>query len=160
MKYVGTPWDALQEVAATPERWRLRPDIYEGCRARVFQSHLIIYRVHERAVQISRILHGAMNLHEHMPHDFFGNEYARRGAPAELLHAPRCGCCAAHMISPDSGSPSDFAETIRKIFSPDGLLSEAKSFEYQPEQQEKAVAVADACAAQEFRHLRGHEHHR
>ena len=47
------------------------------------------------------------------------------------------------MISPDSGLPSDFAETIRKIFSPDGLLSEAKSFEYRPEQQVVAVAVAD-----------------
>jgi ATP-dependent DNA helicase DinG len=55
------------------------------------------------------------------------------------------------MISPDSGSPSDFAETIRKIFSPDGLLSEAKSFEYRPEQQEMAVAVAEALA--ERKHL-------
>ena len=64
------------------------------------------------------------------------------------------------MISPDSGLPSDSAETIRKNFSPDGLRSEAKSFEDRPEQQEMAVAVADACAAQEFRHLRGHEHHR
>ena len=55
------------------------------------------------------------------------------------------------MISPDSGSPSEFAETIRKIFSPDGLLSEAKSFEYRPEQQEMAVAVAEALA--ERKHL-------
>ena len=55
------------------------------------------------------------------------------------------------MISPDSGAPSEFAETIRKIFSPDGLLSEAKSFEYRPEQQEMAVAVAEALA--ERKHL-------
>ena len=50
------------------------------------------------------------------------------------------------MISPDSGSASDFPETIRKIFSPDGLLSQAKSFEYRPQQQEMAVAVAEALA--------------
>ena len=74
VKYVSALWDALEEIAATPERWRLRPDIYGGCGARVFQSHLIIYRVHEGAVQISRILHGAMNLREHMPEDFFGDE--------------------------------------------------------------------------------------
>jgi ATP-dependent DNA helicase DinG len=55
------------------------------------------------------------------------------------------------MISPDSGAPSEFAETIRKIFSPDGLLSEAKSFEYRPEQQEMAVAIAEALA--ERKHL-------
>ena len=55
------------------------------------------------------------------------------------------------MISPDGGSISDFPETIRKIFSPDGLLSEAKSFEYRPEQQEMAVAVAEALA--ERKHL-------
>jgi ATP-dependent DNA helicase DinG len=55
------------------------------------------------------------------------------------------------MISPDSGAPSEFAETIRKIFSPEGLLSEAKSFEYRPEQQEMAVAVAEALA--ERKHL-------
>ena len=74
VKYVHALWDALEEVAATPERWRLRPDIYEGCRARVCASHLIIYRVHEGSVQIGRILHGAMNLREHMPQDFFGDE--------------------------------------------------------------------------------------
>ena len=56
------------------ERWRLRPDIYEGCRARVCASHLIIYRVHEGTVQIGRILHGAMNLREHVPQNFLGEE--------------------------------------------------------------------------------------
>ncbi len=50
------------------------------------------------------------------------------------------------MISPDSSPSSDFPETIRKIFSQDGLLSEAKSFEYRAEQQEMAVAVAEALA--------------
>jgi len=55
------------------------------------------------------------------------------------------------MISPNPGVSSDFPEMIRKIFSPDGLLSEAKSFEYRPEQQQMAVAVATALA--ENRHL-------
>ncbi len=55
------------------------------------------------------------------------------------------------MISPDSSPTSDFPETIRKIFSQDGLLSEAKSFEYRAEQQEMAVAVAEALA--EKKHL-------
>jgi ATP-dependent DNA helicase DinG len=55
------------------------------------------------------------------------------------------------MISPGSGPVSDFPETIRKIFSPDGLLGHAKNFECRPEQQEMAVAVAEALS--EKKHL-------
>lgn len=74
VKYVGALWDALEEIAADPERWRLRPDIYQGSRARVCGSHLIIYRTRDGRVEISRILHGAMNLREQMPRDFMGDE--------------------------------------------------------------------------------------
>ena len=74
VKYVSALWDALEEIAVAPERWRLRPDIYPGCRARVCGSHLIIYRVREEKSEIGRILHGAMNLREHVPRDFMGEE--------------------------------------------------------------------------------------
>lgn len=74
VKYVNALWDALEEIAATPERWRLRHDIYQSCRARVCGSHLIIYRTREGQVEISRILHGAMNLNDHVPWDFMGDE--------------------------------------------------------------------------------------
>ena len=72
VKYVGALWDALEEISAAPERWRPRPDIYHGCRARVCGRHLIIYRTRDSRVEISRILHGAMNLPEHVPQDFMG----------------------------------------------------------------------------------------
>ena len=72
VKYVHAVWDALEEIAAAPERWRLRPDIYRGCRARRSGRHLIIYRVREGTLEISRILHGTMNLREHLPRDFMG----------------------------------------------------------------------------------------
>src|SRR5947209_3130793 len=45
----------------------------------------------------------------------------------------------------------DFPERVAKIFSADGLLAKAKNFEYRPEQQEMAVAVARAL--QEEKHL-------
>jgi len=38
----------------------------------------------------------------------------------------------------------EFAERIRQAFAPDGLLSRANHFEYRPEQQAMAVAVAQA----------------
>lgn len=55
------------------------------------------------------------------------------------------------VISIGSGTSSDFPERIRQIFSPDGLLSKAENFEFRPEQQQMAVAIATALA--EGRHL-------
>ncbi len=46
---------------------------------------------------------------------------------------------------------SDFVERVRAVFSETGLLAKAKNFEYRPEQQEMAVAVAQAL--EEERHL-------
>jgi ATP-dependent DNA helicase DinG len=56
------------------------------------------------------------------------------------------------MISLDSDSPAAaFPERIREIFSETGLMAKAKNFEYRPEQQEMAAAVAKALSQQ--RHL-------
>jgi ATP-dependent DNA helicase DinG len=46
---------------------------------------------------------------------------------------------------------TEFVERVRTIFSEDGLLSKAKNFEFRPQQQEMAVAVARAL--EEDRHL-------
>nr|MDQ3625318.1 DEAD/DEAH box helicase [Verrucomicrobiota bacterium] len=46
---------------------------------------------------------------------------------------------------------NEFVEKIRGIFSADGLLAKARHFEYRAEQQEMAVAVAEAL--EEDRHL-------
>src|SRR4029077_21007260 len=46
---------------------------------------------------------------------------------------------------------TDFGERGRSIFGVDGLLSKAKTFEYRPQQQEMAEAVARAL--EEDRHL-------
>src|SRR5277367_2876576 len=48
------------------------------------------------------------------------------------------------MISLHENSGSDFVARLAHIFSADGLLSKAKNFEYRPEQQQMAVAVARA----------------
>jgi ATP-dependent DNA helicase DinG len=47
--------------------------------------------------------------------------------------------------------PTDLVEPVRQIFSESGLLSRASNFEYRPEQQQMAVAVA--AALQDRRHL-------
>jgi ATP-dependent DNA helicase DinG len=55
------------------------------------------------------------------------------------------------MIALRDSFSSDFLEVISSLFSEDGLLAEAKNFEYRPEQQAMAVAVGRAL--QEERHL-------
>jgi len=55
------------------------------------------------------------------------------------------------MIALKDSLGTDFVERVRTIFSEDGLLSKAKNFEFRPQQQEMAVAVARAL--EEDRHL-------
>src|SRR5438132_12103784 len=51
--------------------------------------------------------------------------------------------------SPPAGSGIDLVKQVEEIFSPSGLLSRAKNFEYRPQQQQMAVAVARALKAKE-----------
>jgi ATP-dependent DNA helicase DinG len=55
------------------------------------------------------------------------------------------------MIALKNSLGTEFVERVRAIFSKDGLLSKAKNFEFRPQQQEMAVAVAKAL--EEERHL-------
>ncbi|HWY76298.1 MAG TPA: helicase C-terminal domain-containing protein [Verrucomicrobiae bacterium] len=48
-----------------------------------------------------------------------------------------------------SGSNGDLVAHVREIFSSSGILSKAKNFEYRPQQQKMAVAVAHALERQE-----------
>src|SRR6059058_2187838 len=55
------------------------------------------------------------------------------------------------MIALKDSLGTEFVERVRTIFSEDGLLSKAKNFEFRPQQQEMAVAVAQTL--EEERHL-------
>src|ERR1035441_6277058 len=48
-----------------------------------------------------------------------------------------------------AGAGLDLAKQVEAIFSPTGLLSRAKNFEYRPQQQQMAVAVARALQNRE-----------
>lgn len=50
------------------------------------------------------------------------------------------------MIALSENRGEDFAERVRAIFSPDGLLGGTRNFEYRPEQQQMAAAIAQALA--------------
>ena len=55
------------------------------------------------------------------------------------------------MIALKDSLGSDFVERVGTIFSENGLLAKAKNFEFRPQQQEMAIAVARAL--EEERHL-------
>ena len=60
-------------------------------------------------------------------------------------------CESVGVIALRNNLGTEFVERVRAIFSEDGLLSRAKNFEFRPQQQEMAVAVARAL--EEDRHL-------
>ncbi len=60
-------------------------------------------------------------------------------------------CRNTPVIALKDSLESDFIEEVRSLFSKEGRLSAAKNFEYRPEQQAMAVAVARAL--EEERHL-------
>ncbi|MFM8470566.1 MAG: ATP-dependent DNA helicase, partial [Limisphaerales bacterium] len=55
----------------------------------------------------------------------------------------------AAMEHQPAGAGTDLVQQVAEIFSPTGLLSKASNFEFRPEQQEMAVAVARALMSQE-----------
>ena len=55
------------------------------------------------------------------------------------------------MIAFKEALPSDFVERVKTLFSTEGTLAKAKNFEFRPEQQQMATAVARAL--EEERHL-------
>lgn len=71
-RYVDDIWDAFEKVAQTPERWRLRDELYPGCRICFTGRHAILYRSHQGRVEIARVLHDAMDFPRHIPRDFMG----------------------------------------------------------------------------------------
>src|SRR5262245_22657604 len=48
-----------------------------------------------------------------------------------------------------SGSGSELLSDVERIFSPEGILSKSRNFEYRPQQQEMAVAAARALERKE-----------
>jgi len=53
--------------------------------------------------------------------------------------------------SQHTGAGFNFVKEVEEIFSADGILSRSKNFEFRPQQQQMAVAVAQAL--EERRHL-------
>jgi hypothetical protein len=69
--------------------------------------------------------------------------------PLSIAEPPFARNVLPPVIAPGEFSGHEFVERVRAMFAPDGRLAHAKNFEYRPEQQQMAAAVARALAVAE-----------
>lgn len=76
-RYTAQIWDCFEQIAAAPERWRLREDVHPGCRIGFSGRHAVLYRIRKGRVEVARVLHGAMDFSRHVPPEFIEDEDQR-----------------------------------------------------------------------------------
>jgi toxin ParE1/3/4 len=70
--YVTDLWSTFDTISASPDRWRLRPEIHPDCRICFCGRHAILFRIHNGRVEIGRVLHDRMDYKRHIPRSFTG----------------------------------------------------------------------------------------
>jgi toxin ParE1/3/4 len=68
-RYLRTLWSRIQTLSMDPLRYRLRDDLFPGCRITNEGRHFILFRANSEGVQIVRILHCAMDFSRQFPPD-------------------------------------------------------------------------------------------
>lgn len=65
--YLDRIWSCMEDLRRNPERCRLRPDLFPGCRIAAEGKHVILYRAHDGQLEIVRVLHAAMDFKRQLP---------------------------------------------------------------------------------------------
>jgi toxin ParE1/3/4 len=68
-RYLDRIWSRFEDLRQNPERYRLRPDLFPGCRIAAEGKHVILFRAHDGQLEIARVLHAAMDFKRHVPPD-------------------------------------------------------------------------------------------
>lgn len=68
-RYLDRLYDAIRRCAIAPQAGRALDDVRAGYRAVVVGSHLVVYTSDEHGVVVRRVLHGRMDLDEHLDDD-------------------------------------------------------------------------------------------
>ncbi len=64
--YLKGLWEKLAAIQTSPESFRLREDLAKGCRSARHEKHVIFFAIKGQALQVMRILHGAMDIGSHL----------------------------------------------------------------------------------------------
>ena len=70
-RYLKGLWGKLAEVQSNPESSRLREDLAKGCRSTRYEKHVIFFSFEGQTLQVIRILHGKMDLSNHLADEDF-----------------------------------------------------------------------------------------
>lgn len=65
-EYLKAMWRRFTEILNDPSRFRLRDDLFSGCRIAAQEKHIILFRVEGDVLQVIRVLHGAMDIKRHI----------------------------------------------------------------------------------------------
>jgi len=60
-RYLRTLWSRIEALRGEPERYRLREDLFPGCRIAAEGSHVILFHATFEILHIVRVLHSAMD---------------------------------------------------------------------------------------------------
>jgi toxin ParE1/3/4 len=65
-RYLNNIWAKMESIRLDPTLFRLRIDLFPGCRIAAEGKHVILFRGTETSVDVVRVLHAAMDFKRHV----------------------------------------------------------------------------------------------
>ena len=65
--YLNKLWSRIEFIRSDPSRYRLRDELFPGCRIASEGRHVLLFRVAEGSLEIVRVLHSAMDFKRQLP---------------------------------------------------------------------------------------------
>jgi len=66
-RYLDRLWARFESLRSAPDRYRLRQDLFPGCRIAAEGKHVILFRANDDRLEIVRVLHVAMDFKRRLP---------------------------------------------------------------------------------------------
>lgn len=66
-KYLRQIWQRFEAINAEPSRYRIREDLFSGCRVATEGRHVVLFRAGPKLLEIVRVLHSSMDFKRHLP---------------------------------------------------------------------------------------------
>lgn len=68
-RYLDRMWARFDSIRLDPARYRLRPDLFPGCRVAAEGKHVILFRASANRLEVVRVLHAAMDFRRNLAQD-------------------------------------------------------------------------------------------
>lgn len=68
-RYLNRIWAKFNSTRLDPSRYRLRPDLFPGCRIAAEGKHVILFRAGTALLEVVRVLHAAMDFKRRLASD-------------------------------------------------------------------------------------------